>query len=748
MRRSRGDSSHDPLTSHPTRRESRLLRGSALLLGALLLCGGCDGHGSRAGAGSAEAARLAGARDEAYVGDQACVACHADVVAMYARTNHGTSIVPFDPATAPERFPDAGSADRWSNGDAWVRSRTDSLLYRAEVRNGRLVQREIRLGEDGRPTQELEVGIDRVIGSGNKTRSYLLETNGRITQMPLTWFAQQRHWDLSPGYQEANDRFSRPIGLQCLACHGDLPARVEHTQNVYERMPGPISCERCHGPAREHVEQRTAGSRPADGGPDPWIVTPTRLTRERELSVCAQCHLAGVFAYPDREDATTFRPGMSLALNRAVYVPDQQLTDPDWVGIDSHPIRLARSACFQATEMTCTTCHLPHTDEDEVPANHYANRCVTCHSGEPANHSAVAGATASTRSGTLCSRPGIDTPEEARSGDCVSCHMSSGGTSDVPHVLFTDHWIRRRPGPPRDPGTAQTFIDSEQPVALVEVSSMGAAMRPELLEHRSAAERSSLQAAALFHFYETMHRHRAYIPRVAALGRQAERERGRGTMEGRLALARSLLEMDSVPAAEAVLRTVISDAPDDPWGHLLLGALLDERRRSPGEAIPHLQRAVALQPRLNEARIKLAATLFAAGRAGDARAELERVVAEDPLHSSASWFNLGLMRMQARDVAGAEAAFREAARLNPARADAWIQLGTIRLGAGDLPEAERAFRAAIAAAPGDPGAHGSLAVALLQSGREAEGRARLQRVLELEPGNAAANTLLRQLDGR
>ena len=742
--------------------------GSALVL----LASGCDPNGFREVDRSARSGspissfadhpdRFLGSEDPRFVGDAACVPCHGDVVDRYRDTNHGRSLSSFDPADAPEGFegpllPDGSGAPV---PVGWVHSPVDGLLYQATLDGARLVQREMLRAEDGRGvTHDVTFPADQVIGSGNQTRSYLMIRNGRVTQMPLTWYAHQARWDLSPGYAEANDRFSRPIILQCLACHGDLPRLEPHTQNVFAELPRAISCERCHGPGAEHVDRRVAGDAPGDGDGlgDPWIVNPARLDRAAELAVCAQCHLAGVIAYPDREDPMTFRPGMELAENRAVYVPALQLEDPDWVGIDSHPIRLARSACFQATEMTCTTCHLSHAPGAEVPPDHYRNRCADCHGGLAPPSSA------STRSepvgaGELCSRPGLMTPQEARSGDCVGCHLTAGGTSDVPHVRFTDHWIQRVPRPPLLPEAGRPVIDSPIPVALVEVSALGMLARPELLLHRSEALQSSLRTEALFHFYETMHRHPDYLPQVVAAGREMLHAdsgvdagggaRGDATAEARIALARALLEMDSVTAAEGVLEETVRRYPEHPWSHFILGALLEERRGLPADALPHLDRALALQPRLNEARAKRAETLYALGRRGEALRELETVVEDEPLHRPRSWFNLGILRREMGDAQGAALAFQAAADTDPRNAEPLLQLGTLQMEQGDLEAAEAIFRRAVAADPDHPGAHGSLALVLLEVGRMDEGRDRLRRVLELDPGNQAARDLLAQVGG-
>jgi tetratricopeptide (TPR) repeat protein len=711
---------------------------------------------------AADPRRSAGARDEGFVGEASCATCHADAAERYRGTAHGRSLAVLGPDAASGRgVGGSGETTQWSAGSDWVASPVDGLRYRIETTDAaQHVQIQQLVDRRGSVLHEVARTAVHVIGSGNQTRSFLMADQGRITQMPLTWYSQTAHWDMSPGYTEANDRFSRPIIGQCLACHADRPQKVEHTQNVFEAVPGAISCERCHGPGRAHVTRWSAGgeSVPEDGAAirsairseagentavgDTTIVNPARLSPAQQQAVCAQCHLAGVIVYPDGEDPLTFRPGMQLWENRSVFVPALQLQDPDWVGIDSHPIRLARSACFDSGEMTCSSCHLPHSPADAVPEGHYRESCLSCHGGIDESGDT------SSESTILCSRAEAKTPDEARSGDCVSCHMSAGGTSDVPHVRFTDHWIQRIPGAPLAPEAGRAVIDEPDPLAFVEVDASG---RLAPSGRRSAQLDAALQADALFHFYETMHRRPGYLPRVIAAGRAGQSGAAGSPVVasagGQLALARALLELDSVAAAEAVLAAAIGARPDDPWAELLLGSLLDERRGRPADALAHFDRALALQPMLVEARVERAEVLHALGRRADAARDLERVVADEPLHRARAWYNLGVLRLETGDSLGARAAFAGAADADPLDADAAIQLGSLDLARGDAAEAERAFRRAIMGAPRSAAAHGSLALALGAQGRFDEARDELRTVLQLEPGNAAARQLLQQLGG-
>lgn len=660
------------------------------------------------------------------VGDSACAACHADVARTFRQTNKHRSLSRFRAATAPERFED---------GQA-VQHEATNLHYEAFLRGDTLYQRESRVDSAGRVVHERVHAADYVIGSGNQTRSYLMDVGGHLTEMPLTWYAEQRRWDMSPGYEEANDRFDRKINVVCMTCHNAVPEHSAFTQNHYREVPGGIGCERCHGPGSLHVAAREGDTEPEAGVVDTTIVNPARLDRGPQLAVCQQCHLAGIMVFPEGEGPGTFRPGEPLARNRTVFVPRQQLTDPDWVGIDSHPLRLARSACYRESEMTCTTCHDPHQPAELLPEEHYRQACLGCHGSEEADRVPASGSHAG-----LCSRPDAATPEEAGSGECVACHMRRGGTSDVPHVTFTDHWIRKDPGPPRDPSLGRPAFEGPDPIDLVALQETGRSSH-DLSARVSRTPLHALQeAAAYWDFYETMHRHPTYPSRVVRRARNGL-EGGRvDHFEARVALGRALAEMDSLEAAERVLRETAAAHPDEAWGHFWLGAVLEERGRA-AEAVGPLEEAVRIQPRFLEARVKLAEVLYRSGRRPEARDHLETVVREDSLRHPRAWFNLGVIRLESGEPEPALQAFGRASDLEPDFVDAHVQAGTLLLGAGRLDGAETAFRKALVAAPESVTALGSMAVLHLQQGDTTRARGLLERVLEVEPGNPQARGLL------
>ncbi|MDX1531830.1 MAG: multiheme c-type cytochrome, partial [Rhodothermales bacterium] len=333
----------------------------AVCLAAASLFSGCGaGEPERDGVPAAVAAAEVG-EAAGYAGDEACQSCHADLYASYHETPMGRSVTRSAPPRAPAGFPAAG------RGPAVYSDELD-LYYQAYVRGDTLYQREFRLDAASAVTYERVEHADYVIGSGHNTRSYLMHEDGYVTEMPLTWYVERALWDLSPGYDVGNPRFSRPTNLECVTCHNGLPEHTPFTQNHFAELEVGITCERCHGPAAAHVAARERGEAPAEGPPDPFVVDPADLSREQQLAVCQQCHLEGVTVFEPGEDPTTFRPGELLGAHRTVFVRADQLDDPEQFGVASHDFRLAQSACYQQSEMTCTTCHDPHRSVEALRA--------------------------------------------------------------------------------------------------------------------------------------------------------------------------------------------------------------------------------------------------------------------------------------------------------------------------------------------------------------------------------------------
>lgn len=649
-----------------------------------------------------------------YVGDEACASCHGGLYDAYHQTGMGKSVTRFDEATAPEQF-----------GETSVRDARSGYEYQAFVRGDTLFQREYRVDESGNVVYEQEYPAEWVIGSGHATRSYLMNVNGYITQMPLTWYVDRQKWDMSPGYEQTNQRFSRPINLECMACHNAAPAQSVGTQNHYTQVPLGISCERCHGPGGAHVDARLDGYEPPEGENDPYIVNPANLTRNLQLSVCQQCHLTGTTVFQPGEDMTTYMPGEPLVAHRTVFVTEEQFNDPSQFGIASHASRLALSACYIESEMTCTTCHDPHFSVNALSDDYFNERCQSCHGGHADEDDPM-----------LCVRPDVTTQAEAMTGNCVSCHLQKSGTSDIPHVTFTDHWIRRTLPEGQDPDAIERIQIRDEPFTLVRVESE----LPETNDGYAQLE----EAIAYFQFYETQHRLPDYLPLVTEQAQQGL-AKGADHPEARLALARAQAGQGQRRAAIQTLEAAVAEYPGEAMLQYWLGVYVADEGRTE-QAVSILTEVIQLQPALVEAQFKQAEALNRLGRLDEAESVYRAAFAQDPIHHPDQWNNFGFMLFQANRLDEAVAVLDRSLALQPNSATALVNRGTVALTQQDLDGAQGFFEKAIAADPNFVAAYANLGLVYGQQGQLQQARSMFERVIALEPNDQRARAMLSQIN--
>lgn len=257
------------------------------------------------------------------------------------------------------------------------------------------------------------------IGAGIHAVSLVARAGERWWFAPLEFF--QGHGYVPAPHEQRPQPLGlrRPITPECLSCHTTAPPPFPYPHNALGgAQPSGLDCAACHGdPAAHLAKMRNAA--PHDGGSA--ILNPADLPPQRQLDVCARCHLQGdarIELAPD--GAAAWRPGEDLFARRAVFVAAAH--DDDF-GFVSQVERLSLSACFrQSPAMTCTTCHDPHLPMRLQTTAEKNAACLECH---PASHAAQ--------------------PERT---DCAGCHMRRSQPFDLGHVAVQDHWIRRQPPPP------------------------------------------------------------------------------------------------------------------------------------------------------------------------------------------------------------------------------------------------------------------------------------------------------------
>jgi predicted CXXCH cytochrome family protein len=477
------------------------------------------------------------------------------------------------------------------------------------------------------------------------------------------------------------------------------------------------------------VERRLAGLDPPENEPDPGVVNPIHLDRTGQIAVCQQCHLSGVTVFRQNENPTTFRPGQRLSDHRIVYVPEDQLTDPERFGISSHAMRLAQSKCYEQSTMTCTTCHDPHQPVATMGLEAFNTTCRSCHDS------------ASRLQQSSESAPSCSAIADMQSGDCVSCHMQKSGTSDIPHVTFTDHWIRRTLPAPRQPDEIKRILVKQDPVELVRVL--------DLQDEQVSGDQAMMEleaAIAYSEYYETRHRLPSYLPRIIDSARKGLAG-GADHPEARLALGKALIELDSLPVAEHVLREAITRFPE----HVLIQYWLGDALYRQGKtelSISHLQAAIELQPNLIAAYIKLAEAQQVEGDFSSARQNLEEALQRDPIHHPEAWNNLGMIHFQSAHYDDAVRSFRQATNLDPDLVQAWVNLGAVYLMLEQFDDAIEVLQFAIESDPNFAPTFGNLGYIYMQQGDFDQARIMFNKVLELQPDDERARAYLDQLSGR
>ena len=586
--------------------------------------------------------------EASYVGIDACAACHPQQAASFTQSQMGRS---WELATL------ANSAADFDNPDP-VYDAFNDLHYLPTHRGDSLYVLEYRLSGADTVHKRVE-RIDYIVGSGHHTNSHIMDVNGYLYQMPLTWYVQEGRWDLPPGFHGPNNqRFDRPIPLKCITCHNGRSTYVEGSENRYMDVPHGIDCERCHGPGSAHVElMRTGGIAADEALPDLAIVHPGRLPADRQFDICQGCHLQGAAVNRPGKTFADFRPGQRLEEIENVFWPRYADSLGQFV-MASHPDRLRQSACFLESEaITCITCHDPHVPIEAMGENHYRDVCLSCHSAPP--------------------EPVCPTPDAAAGADCTSCHMPVSGSSDIPHVTITDHFIRS------PDSRVATVADPEKRAEFVRMASL-VDPSPSLTE----------LAEGYLTYYETVTDAPGFLDSAMVYLREAERV---GERVDALMIRTHFLRGE----ASAVVRIARNiKEVTDPWTAYRIGeAYL--MQGYPEEARTYLAQAVEGAPEHLRFMLRLASAHSQSGHQLEAIGLFNRVLEANPKLAEA-YNNRGFAHVLSGDAIRAESDFRSAISLDPDMLGALANLASLYLNLDRRDEARPLARRLLDEAPMNP----------------------------------------------
>lgn len=359
---------------------------------------------------SANTTRPAVAATHPFVGPEACAECHRDNHSTFIHTAH---YLTSRPATK------AGIAGSFEPGKNKLLTSNPNLDFTMVSREDQCFQRVSYYD------WHLEIPINIITGSGKIGQSYLYWDDDKLFQMNVSFIGETGHWANSPGFVNGDAAYARPIKRRCLECHTTF-AEHREANNQYDprSIIYGVTCERCHGPGKEHVAFHRSQPTVKEAK---HIVLPSSLTREQQLDICSQCHSG---ATSGKTEPYQFRPGDRV--EDFYHAPPNEQSGT--VHTSNQRSRLSLSKCFQESDMTCVTCHDPHRFQRNDVA-WFTKQCLQCHEVQHCGFSGKAS---------------LDFLNE----NCISCHMPKNKSNAIwvsttegdIFPALQDHFIRADPG--------------------------------------------------------------------------------------------------------------------------------------------------------------------------------------------------------------------------------------------------------------------------------------------------------------
>jgi tetratricopeptide (TPR) repeat protein len=590
-----------------------------------------------------------------YLGPEACAECHAARVAEFRHTAHARACrTPSDGPMPPGFDPGRG---RYATLDPDLRfemahAGADYLVTAIQT---------TPFGERRSASR-----VDLVYGANKADEVFFTWRDDHLFEMMAVWLHPLDRWANTSYNRYGSGDYLRATTPRCLECHTTWVGHVPGTTNQYRR-DGLIlgaTCERCHGPGKDHAEfHRTHPGQTAGHA----VVNPHGLPRERLMEVCTQCHSNSPKL---RRPAFSYRPGEVLE----EYYRTSASTHPEQDHVANQVQYLRQSKCFQKSDtLTCVTCHDPH--KPHAPADAAAGRksCLKCH--EPA---------------ACTDRPRL--PEAVRD-DCVACHMPPRVWMNVHFHTSDDRYV-----PPIRRSQHRIGV---HPTARSEVLLAWHRAQPG---EASRAEAARLTEQLVGHWLGEVETCRKEYRFLAAIG--AARE----------ALRLNPPEPLRAKALAALKDAVQTQAKADAD---LIEALhaIDEQRLP--TAISVLNRLLDVKPDMAVARSKLGTLYAATGRRDLAVKQLEAVARDDPDNGSGLAMLGWLAYLDDRPAEAADF-YRRADQVEPFDAKTNYHWGLSLLRLGRWPEAAGRYRQTVAIDPRHAGGYQGLSHALREQGQAEE----------------------------
>jgi tetratricopeptide (TPR) repeat protein len=584
-----------------------------------------------------------------YVGMAACAKCHADRVKEFEGTAHARACW----APRPDRMPPGFDPGRGN-----FASRVPGLRFEMTRIGNDFFQTSIRATPAG--DERTKSPIDLVYGAGVGDSVFLSGQGDRLYELPVVWLYPQQQWGASPFDPHGAGSFARDMTPRCLECHNTWMEHAPGSRNRYDRRNILLgaTCEKCHGPGREHVIYHENHPAAADAR---HIVRPAELPRDRHMELCGQCHSNAI---RPRHRPFTYRPGEPLDRHFVTMV--SKYPEDDHVANQDRYLR--ESKCYQKSELTCVTCHNPHRPVGRAATQ---RACMKCH--QPAE---------------CKEQPRL--PAGMRGADfCSSCHMPASMKVQVSFDTEDDLYV--------PPVVRNEHRIAVYPATRDQLVSAWYATHPDAA---GKAEVERLRQSVAGHWLAEAEKLRQQHRYIAAA--QAYRE---------------ALSVDAAPATRAKLKETL--AAQAKFDHDYSEANEQMRHNRFADAIATLEGVLRLKPNHALTHGKLGTALAAAGRRPAALEQLRAVAKLDP-DEPYGHAMLGWLAYLDGDNAGAAEHYRRADAREPFDVKTQYHWGLALTKLQRWPAAEERFRRGLDIDPTHAGVHQGLANALLRQDRPAD----------------------------
>ncbi len=225
--------------------------------------------------------------------------------------------------------------------------------------------------------------VDYTIGSKWQQAYATRLPNGQIHVFPIQYNAREKQWlnfwkliD-SPGSARADlqswQKLDETTSYQavCAVCHTSQLRNVKGgafaPENLEFREPG-IDCEMCHGPSSRHVAAMDNGDEYKKEPLDPPVEF-KKISNRDFVAICSQCHMQSAIRTPGPHGELNYSTTDNFFMrnpmipfsefSRKGFYKDGRFRQTTFI-VEA----LERSKCFQQGQVSCGTCHNPHSHDE------------------------------------------------------------------------------------------------------------------------------------------------------------------------------------------------------------------------------------------------------------------------------------------------------------------------------------------------------------------------------------------------